>query len=374
LGDSVHLSRFTIVRLARLGRITRIVRLLRMKVFKELTLMVNGVIGGLRTLFWAFVLLLVLVYVLAVLLRQFTRQDVDCSVDGLGCSKSSRHIAAYHDQLFGGVFHCMFTVFRCFTDGCSSPDGTPLPLHLMGKHGWLFVIIYVLAVLFILFGIFNLIAAVFVENTLEYARYNAERRHQLRYKEHIQTAQQLQAVVLRVAGAGDENWIAYHENDKPARGLKRLFKKKKPARSSRISTGRLNWRITHEVFNRVMLDPEVQSMMDDLEISVSNRSKLFDVLDSDASGALDISELVEGLMKLRGPADKGDIVSAVLNIRTLQRSSKVFEKGCFEQQQRIRDSQTKLDAEVKQLREQFKAFRLKASSSMHESSSPRVFQ
>merc|ERR1712032_1159267 len=116
------------------------------------------------------------------------------------------------------------------------------------------------------------------------------------------------------------------------------------------------------------------SMMDDLEISVSNRSKLFDVLDSDGSGSLDISELVEGLMKLRGPADKGDIVSAVLNVRTLQRSFKVFERDCSEKQQLIENSQIQLEAEIKQLQEQFKAFRRKASPSVNESSSPRVFQ
>merc|ERR1719221_30985 len=123
---------------------------------------------------------------------------------------------------------------------------------------------------------------------------------------------------------------------------------------------RLNWRITHEVFNQVMMDPEVQRMMDDLEISVSNRDKLFDVLDSDSSGSLDVAEIIQGLMKLRGPADKGDVVSALLTIRTLHKSFQAFEKGCIAEQKSMGNSQIELQAAVKQLQEQFQALHLES--------------
>jgi len=375
LGDDVHLSRFTIVRLARLARITRIVRLLRMKMFKELTLMINGVIGGLRTLFWAFVLLLVLVYVLAVLLRQTTREHTNCNVEGPECTKFESHIAKYHEQLFGGVLRCMFTVFRCFTDGCSSPDGTPLTLHLMGTHGWIFVLTYTLFVLFIIFGIFNLIAAVFVENTLEYARFDAERRHQLRHKEHIKTAQELQAVALKISCGSNTDPTGHQESDLPIPRVKSFLKGMtgKDLRKQAPSTQHNNWRVTHDVFNRVMLDPQVQVMMDDLEISVSSRSKLFDVLDSDSSGTLDVAELVEGLMKLRGPADKGDVVSTRLMIRNMQSSFKTFERDCIANQRSIEDSQAQVKAAVKQLREELRALQLPSPPPPPSASLPTTY-
>ena len=42
-------------------------------------------------------------------------------------------------------------------------------------------------------------------------------------------------------------------------------------------------------------------------------------------GYLAVSELAEGIMRLRGPADKGDIVAAVLMMRCLQKNVRQIE-------------------------------------------------
>lgn len=57
------------------------------------------------------------------------------------------------------------------------------------------------------------------------------------------------------------------------------------------------------------------------EIDVHNRAILFEVLDADLGGSLTIMEVFEGLMKLRGPVTKGDIISMMLKIRHLVRCS-----------------------------------------------------
>merc|ERR1712032_1494503 len=143
-------------------RVTRIVRVFQLQVFKELTMMVMGVLGGLRTLFWAFVLLGFVVYVLGVSMRQITNDYKDdiCNDPGVVCSRFDEHLSKYNEELFGTVFRSMFTVFRCFTDGCSSPDGTPLPVNFWNTHGWIIVCCYTLSVCFVLFGVFNVMAAV----------------------------------------------------------------------------------------------------------------------------------------------------------------------------------------------------------------------
>merc|ERR1712032_1147383 len=115
----------------------------------------------------------------------------------------------------------MFTTFRCLTDGCSSPDGTPLPVHMQETHGWLFVCMYVFSVLFVLCGVFNLIAAVFVENTLDAAKSDAEKRKELRYKEHIKTAQSLQALVLKLCSVTDS--VSCSKKEKRQHTLRRFF-------------------------------------------------------------------------------------------------------------------------------------------------------
>merc|ERR1711920_1187242 len=72
-----------------------------------------------------------------------------------------------------------------------------------------------------------------------------------------------------------------------------------------------------------------KDLLEDLEISVQNHNKLFDIIDSNGSGSLDIGELIEGLMKLRGPADKGDIVCASLMVRSTQRHLRKVEADMF---------------------------------------------
>lgn len=45
--------------------------------------------------------------------------------------------------------------------------------------------------------------------------------------------------------------------------------------------------------------------------------ELFDVLDADLSGVLNLQELVEGLMRLRGPVSKNDMVAVRLKVEYL---------------------------------------------------------
>ena len=88
----------------KLARFGRIVRLLKFKIFRELKLMIHGVLTGLRVLFWAVVLLIACVYLLGV---------------------STRTIYPEVEE-FASVPDAMFTWFRCFTDGCTTYSGAPL--------------------------------------------------------------------------------------------------------------------------------------------------------------------------------------------------------------------------------------------------------
>merc|ERR1711988_1675431 len=55
-------------------------------------------------------------------------------------------------------------------------------------------------------------------------------------------------------------------------------------------------------------------MLEDAHIETSTRADLFDVLDVDMGGELAIGELVDGLMRLRGPITKSDIVAVRLKV------------------------------------------------------------
>jgi len=343
-GGDLGLRKFTLYRLLRLVRITRIVRLLRFKFFVELAVMVKGVLGGLRTLCWAFVLLGVLVYLLGIAMRQVTRayNDGMCNERGGTCSKFDEHLCKYIDELFGTVFRSMFTVFRCFTDGCSFPDGTPLPFYLWHTHGAILICGYMVSFLFVVFGVFNLIAAVFVENTLANAKYADDKRHQLKHSEDVKRAQALQNLVLRICTASD-NSEPRRKHSFGARGFYNLFRKP-PEHGVHAcqQEKRMKCSISRDVFDSVMQDRDVQGLMDSLEIPAHSGDKLFDILDADGSGELGVSELVEGMMRLRGRVDKGDIVAAALMLRSVQRDLRSVEARGVEQQQSIASMRVEL--------------------------------
>merc|ERR1719162_1154828 len=103
--------------------------------------MIFGVVSGMRVLFWALVVLFGIIYFLGVVTSNLFR-------------------ATY--QEFRNVPTAMLTVFRCFTDGCSAFDGTPLQEKLWETYGPLFALIYVLVMMLVTFGLFNLIMAIFM--------------------------------------------------------------------------------------------------------------------------------------------------------------------------------------------------------------------
>merc|ERR1712050_391816 len=59
----------------------------------------------------------------------------------------------------------------------------------------------------------------------------------------------------------------------------------------------------------------MESLLAEADIESSTRFDLFDALDADLSGELTFSEVIEGLMRLRGPISKSDIIAVRLKVR-----------------------------------------------------------
>merc|ERR1719433_1176027 len=77
----------------------------------------------------------------------------------------------------------MFTVFRCIVTGeCTDTKGRPMFSLIVNAYGWGYGIIYCAVEVFMTFGLFNVIVAIFVENVLAGAKTNDQlmRRQRLR--------------------------------------------------------------------------------------------------------------------------------------------------------------------------------------------------
>ena len=86
--------------------------------------------------------------------------------------------------------------------------------------------------------------------------------------------------------------------------------------------------VTKDEFNQwLSTDKELIDRLDESEIDLSCKSDLFDVLDADLSGELEFEEMIDGLLKCRGPASKTDIIAVRLKTAFLVRMLlKVCEK------------------------------------------------
>merc|ERR1719428_1795375 len=70
-----------------------------------------------------------------------------------------------------------------------------------------------------------------------------------------------------------------------------------------------NGELTKEEFLVALRDPEVMKNLHEVEIDMRGAEGLFDILDYDESGNLDVTEFIEGCMRARGDAKAKDILA-----------------------------------------------------------------
>merc|ERR1712087_1093493 len=85
--------------------------------------------------------------------------------------------------------------------------------------------------------------------------------------------------------------------------------------------------ITPDFFEELRSYTEFQDILRDLDIADEDQLDLFDTLDVDGGGTIDLEELITGIAKLRGGARRSDIVGVGLVVRSLQLAMKDFEKA-----------------------------------------------
>merc|ERR1712190_268623 len=83
--------------------------------------------------------------------------------------------------------------------------------------------------------------------------------------------------------------------------------------------------ITPEIFDELRSDPVAIEIFRDLDVSDEDQFNMFEMLDIDGSGTLELNELFEGIFRLRGEARRSDIIAVDLmmhkimeEIRSLQ--------------------------------------------------------
>jgi len=136
--------------------------------------------------------------------------------------------------------------------------------------GWIYGALFIVFQMFLLLGLMNVVAAIFVESAMESQRhfkdllvYDSARKREM-YMSHLKEVFHL----IDVDGGGT------------------------------LSANELEW---------FLEDVDIQAYLASLDIPPTDARSLFELLDKDASGEVDIDEFCEGCLRLKGEAKSFDI-------------------------------------------------------------------
>jgi voltage-gated sodium channel len=265
------------LRISRLARLVRIFRLLRF--FKELWFLVAGIFDGMRTLAWAWLLISFMTYIPAIFAtRMFGNSHKDDE---------------FLQEQFGTIPRSMYTLFTVLTlEGWSD-----IARHTMKVEGWswLFFIAFIFATTF---AIMNVVVAVIVQNTLEHASHCKDEELQAKR----QYEQQVMDKIMQVFEAAD----ADGDGD-----------------------------LTRDEFLQSLDNAKVARYLHEIGVDVRQAETLFEVLDYDESGCLDLCEFIEGVLRARGEAKAKDVLAVQCDVWRVE-SRLLDEVEEFEQAVRLK--------------------------------------
>eukprot|EP00439_Symbiodinium_sp_Y106_P017987 s5629_g2.t1 len=329
---------------------------------------------GVPWLFWVTILLCGVLYVCAIVLRStvsgesmslFGRcgsgDNYDFPLPGEPSTDGCTMAYLYLGEYCGTVFTCMFTVFRCLIGDCNSKGGRPLAAVLSDHYGWTFQGFYGLSMVTMIFGMTNIITelgldvdeAMFVDATLSGLKYNDVQRKHAKLHETNYVTRKLNELVVRVSKTVREMRQADLFEDSQT-NWRKSFKSFLRKGSAKISDSDLDRELTlsETEFTQVLQNSKIRNILDeiwlkaDLDIELEARPGIFEAFGADADGHLGVSELVSGLMRLRGDLQKSDIVSAQMSLQTIGEKLNVFQATNLHNQSRLLNILDKLSKQA----------------------------
>lgn len=254
------------MRVLRITRVTRLFRVLRgVSYVHQLRLMLASMMSSFISLAWAAGFVAFFLYMVAV----FIDTDVTTYV------RSAREVDSHVLDLYGSVPITMLSLFMSITGG-NDWEYFMIPLQTMSYHFYTFF--FVTYMFITVFGIMNVLTGIFCD---------AASRVQEVDKELVISEQLAQA-------------------DAVAGEFKELF--------NMCSVG---GGLDMRALDTRLSDPDVVDLLKFMELDVKDASGLFDLLDVDGNGIVDVDEFVSGLMRLKGPARSIDVATLLHQSRRL---------------------------------------------------------
>jgi Ca2+-binding EF-hand superfamily protein len=264
-------------------RLARAVRLF--PAFKEMWLLVRGLLMSMMTLFWMMIIVICLIYGFAIIATEVIGKHDSFAGDEV----------AY--ELFGDLLKSMFTLFQLMTLDTWA-DLIARPIMATNPMLGLFFVFFVTVAVFV---VMNLITAVIVENAFAIAKDDQEQAAKMMEKQKTRELKSLSEL--------------FQEIDIDGSG-----------------------KLTKKEFMTALGNPRVSHKLLLLEMSQQDLIEAWELLD-DGDGELDISEFAGGLRRMKGEAKAKDVLDTVRRTQTTFETMTTLQKQIKELETTVSDIQ-----------------------------------
>jgi len=253
-----QLSMFRVLRLLHLGNMSQVIR--HHTAFRELRLMLYAVQGMLKSLLWSSVMVFFILLIFGVI---FTEGSISYCVAHQALADDYTALLRGN---FGTLSGSMLTLFQAMSNGADWGG----VYDSLGPLSWQYRWVFIFFITFTFLALMNVVTAVFVESTMQRSLMDRE------------------SVVVDEMAARREfiNSIAelFHELDVSGSGS-----------------------ISFEDMKEQFRQPAVGLYFASLGVDANQVGRLFELLDRDNSGTIDMEEFMTGCQHLRGEAKSLDM-------------------------------------------------------------------
>jgi len=262
----VDFGQFRIMTVLRALRLVRLARAVRLKpMFKEMWMLIHGLITSIRPLLWTLVIAFSVLYVFAIAGTELIGKSPDFVENDVA------------QLLFGDFFRSMFTMVQLITMDTYC-DSVVRPLMYYKPFLAFFFILFITVGVFI---VMNLVTAIIVDNAFK----NRQDDHESRCKDEEERKRSDLKMLAEL----------FMEIDLDGSG-----------------------ELSKEEFFGSLRNPKVQSMLDILEMKVIELTEIWEVLD-DGDGLLTIKEFTDGIRRMKGDAKAKDCADVIKRLKVTER-------------------------------------------------------
>eukprot|EP00931_Biecheleriopsis_adriatica_P075001 TRINITY_DN48966_c0_g1_i1.p1 TRINITY_DN48966_c0_g1~~TRINITY_DN48966_c0_g1_i1.p1 ORF type:complete len:617 (+),score=143.13 TRINITY_DN48966_c0_g1_i1:97-1947(+) len=266
------------LRFVRMMRLARLLRLLRL--FKELWLMVSGLLQSLKTLGWICLVAFLFCYSCAIIATTVIGHN-----DELYDPYFTKSGGWDHEVYFATVWRSTFTLFQIMT---LDQWNESIVRHVVANQPAM-LIFFLIFVCVSSLGLMSIMIGVVVENTLSTANKDQNKLKAKRERDRKQVFGQLQEIfeMADVDGSGT---------------------------------------LTLDEVEAAIQKPEIYNKLKMIEFPVDDPGQIFALLDYDESGELSTEEFITGCIRMKGPAKSKDLLVAQVGVDSMRKQYALFEQ------------------------------------------------